>query len=121
MKKILIGGAGGAPSEGVINSLKRWPRREKILGMGSSKIDLTLSKADRKYLIDNADSSNYLNELIDLLKRIKPNLLHLQNDLEIFTVSKIRDLILDTGIKYFFHKILSGTKNKFKFLRFFSG
>lgn len=101
MKKILIGGAGGAPSEGVIKSLKRWPRREKILGMGSSKIDLTLSKADRKYLIDNADSSNYLNELIDLLKRIKPNLLHLQNDLEIFTVSKIRDLILDTGIKLF--------------------
>jgi hypothetical protein len=57
LKKILIGGAGGAPSEGVIKSLKHWPRREKILGMGSSKIDLTLSKADYKYLMENADQT----------------------------------------------------------------
>ena len=101
MRKILIGGAGGAPSEGVINSLRQWPRREKILGMGSSKIDLTLSKADRKYLIENADSPNYANALIDLLHRIKPDFLHLQNDLEIFTVSKIRDSIVDAGVKLF--------------------
>lgn len=108
MKKILIGGAGGAPSEGVIKSLKHWPRREKILGMGSSKIDLTLSKADKKYLIENADSTNYSNALLDLLKSTKPNFLHLQNDLEIFTVSKIRDLILDTGVKLFMpeHKVI---------------
>jgi carbamoyl-phosphate synthase large subunit len=101
MTKILVGGAGGAPSEGVIKSLKRWPRREQILGMGSSEIDLLLSKADRKYLVENADSTNYLEVLLSLLKTIKPDFLHLQNDLEIFTVSKIRDLILETGVKLF--------------------
>ena len=101
MKKILVGGAGGAPSEGVIRSLKQWPRREQILGMGSSKIDLTLSKADKKFLIESADSANYKRILINLLKRIKPDFLHAQNDLEIFAISKIRDLVLETGVKVF--------------------
>jgi len=101
MNKILVGGAGGAPSEGVINSLIQWPRREMILGMGSSEIDLMLSKADRTYLVENADSADYSGVLVNLLKKTKPSLLHLQNDLEIFTVSKIRDFVLETGVKLF--------------------
>lgn len=35
-KKILITGAGGAPSEGVINSLLRNPEKEEIIGIGSA-------------------------------------------------------------------------------------
>ena len=34
MSKILIGGAGGAPSEGVINSLLLSKKQEEIIGMG---------------------------------------------------------------------------------------
>ena len=42
MTKILIGGAGGAPSEGVINSLLLSEKKEEILGMGSVPSDLVL-------------------------------------------------------------------------------
>ena len=45
MNKILVGGAGGAPSEGVINSLSASKTQELIVGMGSELTDLILSKA----------------------------------------------------------------------------
>ena len=48
MAKILIAGAGGAPSEGMIYSLKKNPNNE-VIGMGSEPTDLILSKAEKKY------------------------------------------------------------------------
>ena len=48
MVKILIAGAGGAPSEGVINSLLLSKKKEEIIGMGSEPSDLVLSNAKRK-------------------------------------------------------------------------
>ena len=43
MSKILIGGAGGAPSEGVINSLLLSKKQEEIIGMGAVPSDLVMS------------------------------------------------------------------------------
>jgi hypothetical protein len=56
MKKILIAGAGGAPSEGVINSLIKSRKNERIVGMGSEPTDLVLSNADEKFFIPYANS-----------------------------------------------------------------
>ena len=49
--KILVAGAGGAPSEGVINSLIRYNNELEVIGMGSEPTDLALSVSKRKYLI----------------------------------------------------------------------
>ena len=50
MAKIMIAGAGGAPSEGVIKSILRGHRQENVLGIGSEPTDLVLSSAEKKFL-----------------------------------------------------------------------
>ncbi|QBF27925.1 carboxylate--amine ligase [Pseudomonas tructae] len=98
--KILIAGAGGAPSEGVIFSLLCNPENE-VIGMGSEPSDLILSRASRKYYVPNADSPDYKARLLEVLALEKPDLIHFQNDLEVFHASQIRDDILATGTKVF--------------------
>ncbi len=114
--KILIAGAGGAPSEGVIKSLLRSNKGEEIIGMGSEPTDLILSAANKKYLVPYANEPNYQEELLKILNREKPDLVHFQNDLEIFEASLIRDEILSTGTKLFMpsHDVIDTCVNKYK-------
>lgn len=116
MKKILISGCGGAPSEGVINSLLMCERGDEIIGMGSEPSDLILSKAKRKYLVPYADAPNYENELLKILSHERPDLIHFQNDLEIFEASKLREKILASGTKVFMpsHEVIETCVNKYK-------
>ena len=116
MKKILIAGCGGAPSEGVINSLLKCNKRDEIIGMGSEPTDLILSNAKRKYIVPYADAPSYESELLKVLDHEKPDLVHFQNDLEIFEASKIREKILATGTKVFMpkHEIIVTCINKYK-------
>ena len=53
MKKILIAGCGGAPSEGVVNSLLSLDSRYEVIGMGSEPSDLILSSAKIKLTLDS--------------------------------------------------------------------
>jgi carbamoyl-phosphate synthase large subunit len=116
MKKILIGGAGGAPSEGVIKSLLKSKKGEQIIGMGSDETDLVLSSAQKKYAIPYANSSKYLESLIKILEKEKPDLVHFQNDLEIFYASQYRESIHATGTKTFMpdHDVIDTCVHKFK-------
>lgn len=116
MKKILIAGCGGAPSEGVVNSLLQCNKHDEVIGMGSDPTDLVLSNAKRKYVVPYADDANYEKELLKLLNHEKPDLVHFQNDLEIFEASKIREKILATGTKIFMptHEVIDTCVNKYK-------
>lgn len=116
MAKILIGGAGGAPSEGVINSLLRSAKHEEIIGMGSVPSDLVLSAAKRKYIVPYANTSEYKDELLKVLNKEKPALVHFQNDLEIYHASLIRDDIQETGTKVFMprHEVIDTCVDKWK-------
>lgn len=116
MKKILISGAGGAPSEGVIFSMMQSDKSEVVLGMGSEPTDLVLSKASRKFLIPYADAPNYEESLLKILDEEQPHLLHFQNDLEVFHASLIRDKILATGTKLFMpdHEVIEICVDKYK-------
>ena len=116
MKKILIAGAGGAPSEGVINSLSRSKKKEIILGMGPEPTDLVLSRAHKKLFIPYSNTPEYKQSLLQLLKTEKPDLVHFQNDLEIFHASLIRDEILSAGTKVFMpdHKVIDTCVHKYK-------
>lgn len=116
MKKILIAGAGGAPSEGVINSLLLSERKEEIIGMGSEPTDLILSNAIRKYYVPYADAADYKSELLKILRMEKPDLIHFQNDLEIFYASLFRDAIHAEGVRTFMpdHDVIDTCVHKYK-------
>jgi carbamoyl-phosphate synthase large subunit len=120
-KKILIAGAGGAPSEGVINSLLRSKRQETIIGMGSEPTDLVLSNAKKKYHVPYAETLEYKDSLLKILKEEHPDLIHFQNDLEIFHASLLRDDIQETGTSIYMpsHEVIDVCVHKYKaYLKF---
>lgn len=104
MKKILIGGAGGAPSENVIKSIKESKTRETIIGIGSEPYDLMMSYADKKYQVPYAKENRYKERLLQVLNLEKVDLVHFQNDLEVLEASRIREDIMATGTKIFMPK-----------------
>lgn len=116
MNKILIGGAGGAPSEGVIRSLLLSDKHEEIIGMGSVPSDLIMSHASRKYVVPYANNPAYEESLIKILEVERPSLIHFQNDLEIWHASKIRDDIQATGTRVFMpeHSVIDTCVSKWK-------
>jgi carbamoyl-phosphate synthase large subunit len=116
MTKILIAGAGGAPSEGVINSLLKSAKKEIIIGMGSEPSDLVLSNANQVSFIPYANHPSYKTELLKLLNAEKPALIHFQNDLEIYHASLIREDIHQTGTKTFMpsHEVIDTCVHKYK-------
>ena len=116
MSKILIAGAGGAPSEGVINSLLRGRKAETVIGMGSEPTDLVLSHACKKFYVPYANAPQYKERLLHLLNTEKPDLLHFQNDLEIYHASLLRDEILATGTKLYMpeHEVIDTCVHKYK-------
>jgi carbamoyl-phosphate synthase large subunit len=121
MKKILIAGAGGAPSEGVIKSLLKSNKEEKIIGMGSQASDLILSAAEEKYLIPQSDSKSYKKSLLNLIRKIQPDFIHFQNDLEIYHASKFINEINQLGVKTYMpqHEIIDVCVHKYKsYLKF---
>jgi carbamoyl-phosphate synthase large subunit len=98
--KIVVCGAGGAPSEGVIHSLQQNPDFH-VIGFGAEQADLFCSTAIEKHLIPYADDPLYREKLLKELSKIKPDLIHFQNDLEILTASSFRDEITSLGVKIF--------------------
>jgi carbamoyl-phosphate synthase large subunit len=116
MSKILIAGCGGAPSEGVVKSLLKCEKGDEIIGMGSEPTDLFLSKAKRKYIIPYANTPEYKANLLKILAKEKPDLVHFQNDLEIFEASKIRKDILETRTSLYMptHEVIGTCVNKHK-------
>lgn len=102
MKKILIAGAGGAPTENVIRSLKEGKKKDEyIIGIGSEPFDMVISDADIKYQVPYAVEAGYKKRLLEIIEKEKPELAHFQNDIEIREISRMREDILDKGIKLF--------------------
>jgi len=116
MSKILIAGAGGAPSEGVINSILHGRKEETVIGMGSEPTDLALTAASKKFYVPYANTLEYKERLLQILNMEKPDLVHFQNDLEIFHASLIRDEITATGTKLFMpeHEVIDTCVHKYK-------
>ena len=99
MKKVLIAGAGGPASEGVIRSLLDSKEGFNVVGMGADLADLVLSNSTNKYLVPKANDYNYETELTKVLEAEKPDLIHGQNDREVLEISKLRNLIHSLGTK----------------------
>ena len=90
--KILVGGVGGTPTLNFIRSLKKSKNKFKIIGMTSSQFDLCKAKeADKRYLVPLAQDSNYFPILKSIIDETTPHFLHVQNDEEVYVISKVRD------------------------------
>jgi carbamoyl-phosphate synthase large subunit len=101
MARILIGGAGGAPSNNFIRSLRESSRKDYLIGMTCVSADLFLADVDERHVIPPARSPKYCHALLKLIRETKPEFLHVQHDFEIQAISKLRDEIRALGVRLF--------------------
>jgi len=104
IKRILIGGAGGAPSNGFIQSLREYPEPLYTIGMTSNYYDLCKAKTNERYLVPGAYEKDYYIILENIIRETKPDFLHVQNDIEVLAVSKYREKLKALGVKTFLPK-----------------
>ncbi|QEE25650.1 carboxylate--amine ligase [Rhodanobacter glycinis] len=98
MAKIQIGGAGGAPSNNFIRSLRESSRKDHLIGTTCVPADLFLADTEEKYVVPYATADNYSEKVLGLISKVRPDFIHLQNDYEVRAISRIRDKVVDLGI-----------------------
>ncbi len=101
MAKIQIGGAGGAPSNGFIRSLRESGRGDYLIGTSCDVSDLFLADVDEKYPIPLASDPSYNDVLLRMLSKTRSDFIHLQNDFEVRAVSRLRDHVEALGVKHY--------------------
>lgn len=101
MAKIQIGGAGGAPSNNFIRSLRESTRKDFIVGTTCLPSDLFLADAEEKYVVPPATAPEYPETILRLIAKTQPEFIHLQNDYEVRAISRIRDEVLALGAKLY--------------------
>lgn len=99
MSRIYLGGAGGAPTNNIILSLRDSARRDHLIGASSVASDLMLADVDERHLVPSAASAEYRDALLDLLVRCRPDFMHVQNDYEVRAVSHLRDDLEEIGVR----------------------
>lgn len=104
VKRILVGGSGGTPSNGFIQSLREAPESFYIIGMTSNHYDLCKAKTDERHLVPWAYEEDYYPILKGIVRETKPDFLHVQNDIEVLAVSKYREKLKRLGVKTFLPK-----------------
>lgn len=102
--RIQLGGAGGAPTNNFIKSLRDSQRQDYLIGTSCIAADLFLADVDEKYVVPPARAGEYAPAILKLLAQTKPNFLHLQNDFEIRAISRLREQINALGIKLYLPK-----------------
>ncbi|HEX3693109.1 MAG TPA: hypothetical protein VHU13_07170 [Solirubrobacteraceae bacterium] len=98
MARIQVGGAGGAPGNNLIGSLRASGRADYIIGQSSSPPDLFLADVDEAHLVPQAVEPAYREVLLDLLEHTRPDLLLVQHDFEVRAVSRLREEIAARGV-----------------------
>jgi carbamoyl-phosphate synthase large subunit len=101
MAKIQIGGAGGAPANNVIRSLRESRRDDYLIGTSCVASDLFLADTDEKHLVPAATAPEYPEAILKLLNEKRPDFIHAQHDFEVRAVSRLRDKIQSVGVKLF--------------------
>ena len=101
MARIYIGGAGGAPSNNFIRSLRESHRKDHLIGASCVPTDLFLADVDERHVVPPAMAGAYPKALSELLKKTCPDFMHLQHDFEVRAVSRLRDEITRLGVKLY--------------------
>jgi hypothetical protein len=101
MARVYVGGAGGAPSNNFIRSLRKSDRGDYIIGASCVASDLFLADAEEKYVVPPAYAATYPETILRLLGQVRPDFLHLQHDYEVRAISRLRDRVLALGTKLY--------------------
>ncbi len=91
MKRLLVGGAGGTPSNNFIQSIRESSEKLFIIGMTSDPYDLCKANVEKRHLIPNAKEKDYYLILEDIINENRPEFIHVQNDFEVLAISKFRN------------------------------
>lgn len=98
--RIYLGGAGGAPTNNVIASLRQ-SGDDYLIGTSNVPSDLLLADVDERHIVPSAKSQNHRVAVLDLLRKTRPHLAHFQNDFEVRAVSRFRKELVDSGVKLY--------------------
>ena len=102
MKRLLITGAGGAPSTNFIRSLRQSDEPFYFIGVDCDPYYLQRAQTDERYLVPLANDPDYVPILDDLIARTEPDLIYSQPDQEILVISKERErLWSEFGVRTF--------------------
>ena len=91
MKRILVTGAGGAPATNFVRSLRAAPEQFHLIGTDCNEFYLQRAETDEKCLVPRADENDYIDILNQIADETSAQFLHIQNDVEMYTLSKNRD------------------------------
>lgn len=105
MRRVLLLGAGGPAANGVARSL-RLARGYWLHGANTSSDDLLHADVDERHLFwTNSTKPEFDqqrdDELLDLVAKIRPDLVHAQPDEEVAKVSRLRNELRDLGCRVF--------------------
>lgn len=101
MSRIYVGGAGGAPSNGFIRSLRDSSRDDYLIGANCDATELFLANVDEVHVVPSALDERYEDVVVPLLARTRPDLVHFQNDFEVRAISRLRSKLDEVGVRYF--------------------
>jgi hypothetical protein len=101
MARILIGGAGGAPSNNFIMSLRASGGGDHLIGMCSVPSDLFLADVDERFVVPNASDPAYMDRLVDIVRQSGAEFIHVQHDFEVRRISRDRRRLDQMGLRYF--------------------
>jgi carbamoyl-phosphate synthase large subunit len=101
MARIHVGGAGGAPSNNFIRSLRESHRRDYLIGATALASDLLLADVDERHVVPLASDPRYPEAILGLLARTRPEFLHVQHDSEVLAVSRLRDQVQALGVRLY--------------------
>ncbi|HUR24792.1 MAG TPA: carboxylate--amine ligase [Candidatus Thermoplasmatota archaeon] len=101
MARIYLGGAGGAPTNNVIKSLRESHRKDYLIGASSTPSDLFLADTEERHVVPRATAPEYVDRLLSLLQTTRADFMHVQNDYEVQAVSRLRSRIQAAGVKLF--------------------
>jgi carbamoyl-phosphate synthase large subunit len=101
MARIYIGGAGGAPSNNFIRSIREGCPQDYLIGATCVPADIFLADVDERHIVPPATHPGYPARLLEGLATCRPDFLHVQHDDEVRAVSRLRDQIHALGVHTF--------------------
>lgn len=100
MKRILVGGAGGTPSNNFIKSIRDSKEKLYIMGMTADPYDLCKANVDKRFLVPFSYEKDYYSVLEHIIEENSPEFIHVQNDIEVLAISKFRKNLKKMGVLF---------------------
>ncbi len=91
MKRILIAGAGGAPSTNFVRSLREAGEPFYLVGTDANPYYLARAETDTRYLVPKATDKRFLAVINEIIKKERITFIHAQNDEEVAWISRMRN------------------------------